>query len=41
VFKECEIAKRNKVADFAVENGPDIMRRIADFASMIRITFLG
>jgi len=31
VFKDCEIATRNKVADLAVENGQDIMRRIADF----------
>src|SRR5256712_9088154 len=38
VFKDCEIAMRNKVADLAVENGPDIMRRIADFASTIRTT---
>ncbi len=38
VFKDCEIATRNKVADMAVENGPDIMRRIADFASTIRTT---
>ncbi len=32
VFKDCEIATRNKVADLAVENSPDIMRRIAEFA---------
>jgi hypothetical protein len=36
VFKDCEIATRNNVADLAVENGPDIMRRIAEFASTIR-----
>jgi aspartokinase len=29
---------RNKVADLAVENGPDIMRRIAEFAGTIRAT---
>ena len=38
VFKDCEIATRNKVADLAVENGPDIMRRVAEFASTIRTT---
>jgi len=38
VFKDCEIATRNKVADLAVENSPDIMRRIAEFASTIRTT---
>lgn len=38
VFKDCEIAMRNKVADLAVENGPDIMRRIAEFASTIKTT---
>jgi aspartokinase len=38
VFKDCEIAMRNKVADLAVENGPDIMRRIAEFASTINTT---
>ncbi len=36
VFKDCEIATRTNVADLAVENGPDIMRRIAEFASTIR-----
>jgi aspartokinase len=36
VFKDCEIATRNNVADLAVENGPDIMKRIAEFASTIR-----
>jgi hypothetical protein len=36
VFKGCEIATRNKVANLAVENGPDIMRRIANFASTIK-----
>ncbi len=35
-FKDCEIATRNNVGDLAVENGPDIMRRIAEFASTIR-----
>ncbi|OLE90694.1 MAG: hypothetical protein AUF79_09140 [Crenarchaeota archaeon 13_1_20CM_2_51_8] len=38
VFKGCEIATRNKVADLAVENVPDIMRRTADFASTIRLS---
>ncbi len=38
VFRDCEIATRNKVADLEVENGPDIMRRIAEFASTIRTT---
>jgi hypothetical protein len=37
-FRDCEIAMRNKVADLAVENGPDVMRRIAEFASTIRTT---
>ncbi len=35
-FKDCEITVRSKVADLAIENGPDIMRRIAEFASTIK-----
>jgi len=38
VFKDCEIAMRNKVADLAIENSPNIMRRIAEFASTIKTT---
>ncbi len=38
VFKGCELALRGKVGDLAVENGPDIMKRIAEFASTIRTT---
>lgn len=38
VFKDCELALRNKVGDLAVENGPDIMKKIAEFTSTIRTT---
>ena len=38
VFKNCEIAMRTKMADLAVENGPDIMTKIAEFAGSIRTT---
>jgi len=38
VFKGCELALRDKMGDLAVENGPDIMKRIAEFASTIRTT---
>jgi hypothetical protein len=38
VFKGCELALRSKIGDLAVENGPDIMKRIAEFAGTIRTT---
>ncbi len=38
VFRDCEITSRNKMADLALENGPEIMKRIAEFASRIRTT---
>jgi hypothetical protein len=40
VFKDCELALRDKMGDLAVENGPDIMKRIAEFAASIRISSL-
>jgi hypothetical protein len=38
VFKGCELVLRSKIGDLAIENGPDIMKRIAEFASTIRTT---
>jgi hypothetical protein len=38
VFKGCELALRSKIGDLAIENGPDIMKRIAEFAGTIRTT---
>jgi hypothetical protein len=38
VFKNCDLALRSKMGDLAVENGPDIMKRIAEFAATIRTT---
>ena len=38
IFKYCEIAMRNKVADLAIENGPDVMKRVAEFAATIKTT---
>ena len=35
VFMDCEIAMRTKVADLAVKDGPDIMKKIAEFATTI------
>jgi predicted regulator of amino acid metabolism with ACT domain len=38
LFEDCEIAMRNRMADLAIENGADVMRRIADFAATIKTT---
>ena len=38
VFRDCEITSRNKMADLALENGPEIMKKIAEFASTIKTT---
>jgi len=38
LFENCELALRSKVGDLAVENGPDIMKRIAEFSATIRTT---
>ncbi len=38
VFRDCEIATRTKMADLALENGPEIMKKIAEFASSIKTT---
>jgi hypothetical protein len=38
VFRDCELAMRNRVGDLALENGPDIMKRIAEFASTVKTT---
>lgn len=38
VFKDCELAMRNRVGDLAIENGPDIMKRVAEFASTVKTT---
>lgn len=37
-FNDCEISTRSRMADLAVENGPDIMERIAEFAATVRTT---
>lgn len=37
-FRDCEIAMRNRMADLAIENGPDIMERIAEFAATVKTT---
>lgn len=37
-FRECELVLRSKIGDLAVENGPDIMKRVAEFAGTIRTT---
>ena len=38
VFKNCEIAMRTKMGDLAVENGHDMMRKIAEFAGSVKTT---
>ena len=38
VFRGCELSIGNKVADLAIENGPDVMQRIAEFARTIKTT---
>lgn len=38
VFKDCAIFTRNRMANLAIENSPDIMKKIAEFASTVRST---
>lgn len=38
VFKNCAIITRNKMANLAIENSPDIMKKIADFAATVKST---
>jgi hypothetical protein len=36
MFKDCEIVTRHRMANLAVENGPGIMRSIAEFAAGVK-----
>lgn len=38
IFRECELVLKSKIGDLALENGPDIMKRVAEFAGTIRTT---
>ncbi len=37
-LKDCTIVLRNGIAYLAIENGPDVMRRVGEFASNMRST---
>lgn len=36
MFKDCELAMRTKVGDLALEIGPNVMKRVIDFASSVK-----
>lgn len=38
VFADCEITMRTKVGDLSLENGTDVMQRIAEFARTVKTT---
>ena len=38
ILKGCELGMRSRIGILALENGPEVMRRIADFASSIKTT---